>query len=153
VFCEEGATFKPPTVSGDFLRTRFVQFALHGSPCVICRYFRGSVAMQNKRWQRWLQIPSSFQEGCTTLWTIVAKAKYIWSRGPPVSQLLADKGYATAQRIFPFVVALVLPYRSSSVLNGDRASLHSPFLATKLRKSRQTFLEHLIETYFPKEKD
>jgi len=36
-----------------------------------------------------------------------------------------------------------------SVLNGDRASLHSPFLATKLQKTRQHHLQNLVETFFP----
>jgi hypothetical protein len=35
------------------------------------------------------------------------------------------------------------------VMNGERAALHSPFIATKMKKSRQMQLEYIIKEFLP----
>lgn len=107
VFLEEGATFRPPTVSGDFLHI----FA----------------AVQ----------PCKTKEGRPGYRLAVASRKGV----PPFGPLMPKPA------IFPAEGLYFRDFLLTKILNGERASLHSPFLASKMRKTRQNHLQHLVDKF------
>lgn len=109
VYLEEGATFTPPCVSGDFLHI----FA------VVQR--------------------TTTKDGKPGFMVAFVTREGVPPFGPPLPK----------PAVFPEEGTYFRDFLLTKLLNGERASLHSPHLVSKMYRSRQMFLEHIVQTYSP----
>lgn len=109
VFLEEGATFQPPCISGDFLHIF----------CIVQK--------------------TTTKEGKPGYMLAFASREGVPPFGPPLPK----------PAIFPAEGTYFRDFLLAKLLNGERASLHSPHIISKMYRSRQMFLEHIIQTYSP----
>lgn len=109
IYLEEGAIFKPPCVSGDFLHV----FA----------------AVQ----------PATTKEGKPGFRIAFCSRDEVPNFGPviPKPAVFASEG------------GYFRDFLLTKLINGERASLHSDFLVSKMIKTRQMFLESLIQNFAP----
>lgn len=109
IYLEEGATFKPPCVSGDFLHV-----------------FAAVQPATTKEGKPGFRIAFSSREGVPNFGPIIPKPAVFASEGAYFRDFLLTK-----------------------LINGERASLHSDFLVSKMIKTRQMFLESLVQNFVP----
>lgn len=109
IYLEEGATFKPPCVSGDFLHIfAAVQPAL------------------TKEGKPGYKVAFSSREGVPNFGPIIPKPAVFPSEGGYLKDFILTK-----------------------LINGERAALHSEFLVSKMIKTRQMFLESIVQKFIP----
>ena len=107
IYLEEGAIFKPPCVSGDFLHI-----------------FAAVQPATTKEGKPGFKVAFSSREGVPSFGPVLPKPAIFASEGGYFRDFILTK-----------------------LLNGERASLHSTFLVSKMIKTRQMFLESLIQNF------
>jgi hypothetical protein len=107
IYLEEGAVFKPPCVSGDFLHI-----------------FAAVQPATTKEGKPGFKVAFSSRDGVPSFGPVLPKPAVFASEGGYFRDFLLTK-----------------------LLNGERASLHSAFLVSKMIKTRQMFLESLIQNF------
>lgn len=113
IYLEEGAVFKPPCVSGDFLHI-----------------FAAVQPATTKEGKPGFRVAFSSREGVPNFGPILPK--------PAIFS--ADGGYFR-------------DFLLTKLINGERASLHSQFLINKMTKTRQGYLEELMNRFAPQLED
>ena len=109
IYLEEGATFKPPCVSGDFLHI-----------------FAAVQPATTKEGKPGFKVAFSSREGVPNFGPIIPKPAVFASEGGYFKDFILTK-----------------------LINGERAALHSEFLVSKMIKTRQMFLESIVQKFIP----